>query len=97
MKTGWVSRKLLRKIYQGGVFLPKELIRVKNLLTVWSKKVNTVLILRRKKIEKELVTTKEDDKGFENSKFWICHNFYVEGDVKVTDHCYITGKYNGST
>ena len=53
--------------------------------------------ITKKKIEKELVTTKEDDKGFENSKFWICHNFYVEDDVKVTDHCYITGKYNGST
>ena len=27
---------------------------------------------------------------------WICDNVYVEGDVKVRDHCHITGKYRGS-
>ena len=27
---------------------------------------------------------------------WICYNVYVEGDVKVRDHCHITGKYRGS-
>ena len=32
-------------------------------------------------------------KNFENSTTcWICDNFYVEGDVKVRDHCHITEK-----
>ena len=26
---------------------------------------------------------------------WIWGNVYVEGDVKVRDHCHITGKYRG--
>ena len=37
--------------------------------------------------------TKEDNKDFKNStKCWIYDNTYVDGDVKVTDHCHITGK-----
>ena len=41
--------------------------------------------------------TKKDNKDFENSnKCWICDNDYNDGDVKVRDHCHITGKYNGS-
>ena len=40
--------------------------------------------------------TKEDDDDFEKSaKCWICDNVYVD-DVKVRDHCHITGKYRGS-
>ena len=41
--------------------------------------------------------TKEDNEDFENStKCWICDNDYVDSDVKVRDHCHITGKYSGS-
>ena len=41
--------------------------------------------------------TKEDDEAFENStKCWVCDNAYVDGDVKVRDHCHITGTYRGS-
>ena len=29
-------------------------------------------------------------------KCWICDNDYVDNDVKVRDHCHITGKYGGS-
>ena len=40
---------------------------------------------------------KEDNKDFENStKCWICDNDYIDGDVNVSDHCHITGKYRGS-
>ena len=46
---------------------------------------------------KELVLTKEDNEDFENSaKSWICDNDYIHTDVKVRDHCHITGKYRGS-
>ena len=41
--------------------------------------------------------TKEGNEDFKNStKCWICENDYVDNDVKVTDHCQITGKYRGS-
>ena len=33
----------------------------------------------------------------ENStKCWICDNDYIDGDVKVRDHCHIIGKYRFS-
>ena len=48
----------------------------------------------KKHFNKELVMTKENDKDFENSsKCCISHNFYVNGDVKIRDHCHFTGKY----
>ena len=51
----------------------------------------------KKYFHKELVITKNCDEDFENSvKCWICDNDYVDGDVKVRDHCHITGKYRGS-
>ena len=34
---------------------------------------------------------------FESSaKCWICDNTCFDSDVKVRDHCHITGKYRGS-
>ena len=51
----------------------------------------------KKHFNEELVMTNEDNKDFENStKCWICDNDYIDGDVKVRDHCHITGKYRGS-
>ena len=51
----------------------------------------------RKNFNKELVMTKEDNEDFKNStKFWIFNNDYIDSDVKVRDHCRITGKYRGS-
>ena len=36
----------------------------------------------------QLVMTKEDNEDFKNStKCWICHNDYIDGDVKLRDHC----------
>ena len=50
----------------------------------------------KKHFDKKVVMTKEDDEIFENSiKYLIC-DVYVEGDVKVRDHCYIFWKYRGS-
>ena len=40
---------------------------------------------------------KKDYEDFENSvNCWICGSDYVDGDVKVRDHCHIAGKYRGS-
>ena len=41
--------------------------------------------------------TKGNNGDFENStKYWICNNNYVHNDVKLRDHCHITGKYRRS-
>ena len=41
--------------------------------------------------------TKEDDENFKSStKFWVCDNNFVEGDVKVIGHCHFTGKCRGA-
>ena len=51
----------------------------------------------KKHFNKELVMTKEDNEDFENSaKCRICDNDYIDSDVKIRDHCYITIKYRGS-
>ena len=45
----------------------------------------------------KLVMSKEDNEDFENcTKCWIFDNDYIEGDVKVKDHCHMTGKYRVS-
>ena len=41
--------------------------------------------------------TKEDNECFKNStKCCIIDNDYIDNDVKVRDHCHITGRYRGS-
>ena len=51
----------------------------------------------KKHINNELVITKKDNEDFKNStKCWICDNGFVDNDVKVRNHCHITGKYRGS-
>ena len=48
-------------------------------------------------MKKELAMTKNDDEDFKNStKCWICDYAYLDGDVKLRDHCHITGKYRDS-
>ena len=46
---------------------------------------------------KKLVMTKEDNENSKNSiKCWICDNYYIDNNVKVRDHCHLTGKHRGS-
>ena len=53
--------------------------------------------MMKKYFNKELVMSVEDNEDFQNStKCWICDNVYVDGNVKVRDHCYVTEKYGGS-
>ena len=51
----------------------------------------------KKYFNKEFVMAEKDNKDFENStKCWICENDYIDFNVKVKGHCYMTGKYRGS-
>ena len=53
---------------------------------------------KKKHFNKKLVVTKEDSEDFVNSiKCWGYDHDYVDNDVKVRDHCHITGKYRVST
>ena len=54
----------------------------------------------KKHFNKELMMIKEGNENFKNAPrsviCWICDNDYIDNDVKVRDHCHITGKYRGS-
>ena len=52
----------------------------------------------KKHYKKELVMTKKYNEDFKNStKYWICDNDYIAGDVKVRDNFHITEKNRGSS
>ena len=50
----------------------------------------------KKHFNKELVMTKKNQDFKNSTKCWICDNTYVDGGIKVKDHCHITGKYRRS-
>ena len=53
--------------------------------------------MMKKRFHKKTVMTKENNKNLKNyTKCWIYNNHYVDSDVKVKDHCHITGKYRSS-
>ena len=53
--------------------------------------------LIKKHFNKGLVITKKKMIMFwKPTNCWIYNNDYVDNDVKVRDHCDITGKYTGS-
>ena len=52
--------------------------------------------IMKKHFNKELMNQKDNEDFKDPIKCWICNNAFVEGDVKVRDHCHITGKYRGS-
>ena len=61
---------------------------------VWLKEASTVVKWWKIILTKNLWWLKKTNKDFKNStKCWICDNIYVDSDIKVRDHCYITGKY----
>ena len=51
----------------------------------------------KKHFDKPLRMTKEDEDEFKKiTKCHICDKKYTERDIRVRDHCHITGKYRGS-
>ena len=51
----------------------------------------------KKHINKPLVMTEDDETRFKlMDKCYICSNKYTDKDVRVRDHCHITGKFRGS-
>ena len=53
--------------------------------------------IMKKEFNKPLRMTKEDEEKFQKSdKCHICSKKFTDKDIKVRDHCHITGKYRGS-
>ena len=53
--------------------------------------------VRKKEFNKPLIMTKEDEEKFlKANECYICNKKYTDKDIKVRDHCHITGKYRGS-
>ena len=51
----------------------------------------------KKEFNKPLKMTKEDEKQFKKAEeCHICNKKYTNQDIRVRDHCHITGKYRGS-
>ena len=51
----------------------------------------------KKEFNKPLKMTNEDEVKFQKAdECYICNNKYTDEDIKVRDHCHITGKYRGS-
>ena len=47
--------------------------------------------------QKPLEMTEEEEELFKGSdKCYICANKYLDNEIRVRDHCHITGKYRGS-
>ena len=47
--------------------------------------------------QKPLEMTEEEEDLFQGSdKCYICGHKYLDNEIKVRDHCHITGKYRGS-
>ena len=51
----------------------------------------------KKEFNKPLRMTKDDEKKFQKAEeCHICNKKYTDKDIRVRDHCHITGKYRGS-
>ena len=52
----------------------------------------------KKEFNKPLRMTKDDEEKFQKAEeCHICDKKYTDKDIRVRDHCHITGKYRGST
>ena len=47
--------------------------------------------------KKDLTKNLYNEEFKKSTKCWICDNNFNDNDVKVRDHCHITGKYRGSS
>ena len=53
--------------------------------------------IMKKEFNKPLKMTKDDEEEFQKAEeCHICNKQYTEKDIRVRDHCHITGKYRGS-
>ena len=50
--------------------------------------------MKQKHFNKDMILTKDDEQNFKNAD--KCYKKYSEKDIRVRDHCHITGKYRGS-
>ena len=53
--------------------------------------------MKHKHFNKDIILTNDDEGNFKNAdKCYICNKKYSVKDIRIRDHCHITGKYRGS-
>ena len=53
--------------------------------------------MKYKHFNKDMILTKDDERNFKNvDKCYNCNKRNSAKDVRLRDHCHITGKYRGS-
>ena len=53
--------------------------------------------IKQKNFNKDVLMTEENEAQFQKAdECHICNKKYKENDIRVRDHCHITGKYRGS-
>ena len=61
------------------------------------KEVKSCKNVMKKEFNKPLKMTKKDEEKFKKAEeCYICNKKYTNEDIRVRDHCHITGKYRGS-
>merc|ERR1711911_488777 len=59
--------------------------------------VNYCNKIKEEHFKKDMIMTKADEMDFETAdRCHICNKEYTHQDVRVRDHCHVTGKYRGS-
>ena len=67
----------------------KTYLAVYNFISNMIDKSKYCSAVMKRRFNKELGMTKEDNEDFKNStKYWICDNVYIDNDVKVRDLCH---------
>ena len=70
---------------------------VHKFLEMMLEEVNYCKDIVKREFNKPLKMTDDDEHSFSNEdKCHICGNKYTDKDIRVRDHCHITGKYTGS-
>lgn len=78
---------------------PAQIYRGENALHKFMEKMLEVQWCRKitkKRFNKLLITSEEDEENFKKAdKCHICDKKHSQKDIRVRDHCHITGKYRG--
>ena len=80
---------------------PVEIYRGKNAVHKFMKKmleeVKYCKKMKKEHFNKDMIMTRTDKRNFKKAKkCHICNKKYIETDIRVRDHCHVTGKYRGS-
>ena len=73
-------------------------MQLMNLLKQFLRNINIAKKIMKEYFNKRLIMTEEEEHLFQKSNScWICKNFINNNnEVKLRDHCHVTGKFRGA-